>query len=101
MNGPRIAALVSLVPLLIYWAEFRRLFFFHDDWELLDGYSTHPLATWLAEPFLGEGILPVFKLLWIGAVSLLGGSYVALILVLWLTHLAIALSFGALLMRMD
>ena len=37
MKWPRIAALVSLVPLLIFWKDFQQLFFFHDDWELLNG----------------------------------------------------------------
>ncbi len=95
------AALVSMLPLLVYWREFQLLFFFHDDWELLDGYSTNTLPHWLAQPFLGEGILPLFKLLWIAAVELLSGSYLAMIVLLWLTHLLIALWFGRILYRLS
>lgn len=95
------AALFSMLPLLVYWREFQLLFFFHDDWELLNGYSTGPLAHWLAEPFFGEGILPLFKLLWIAAVKLLGGGYMAMIVLLWLAHLLIALWFGWILHRMS
>ena len=101
MKWPRIAALVSLVPLLIFWKDFQQLFFFHDDWELLNGYSTLPFLRWLAQPFLGEGILPLFKLLWIAALHAAGGGYMAMIVLLWLTHVAIALSFGYLLLRME
>src|SRR5258707_15694193 len=87
------AAMFSMLPLLVYWRDFQLLFFFHDDWELLEGFSTNTLANWLAQPFLGEGILPLFKALWIAAVKLLGGSYMAMILLLWLTHFIIALFF--------
>ncbi len=99
MRWHRAAALVSLLPLLIYWRHFQLLFFFHDDWELLNGHATQTLPQWLAEPFLGEGILPLFKLLWIAAVRSFGGSYMAMIVLLWLTHLAIALLFGHILLR--
>ena len=94
------AALFSMLPLLIYWREFQLLFFFHDDWELLDGYSTNTLPRWLAQVFLGEGILPLFKLLWISAIQSLGGSYLAMIVLLWLTHFLIALLFGRILYRL-
>lgn len=100
MQWHRAAALVSLLPLLVYWRNFQHLFFFHDDWELLDGCSTQTLPQWLAQPFLGEGILPLFKLLWITAVQWLGGSYLALIVLLWLTHWLLAILLGLLLSRM-
>ena len=95
------AALFSMLPLLVYWRDFQLLFFFHDDWELLDGRATSTLPHWLAQPFLGEGILPLFKLLWIAAVELLNGSYMAMIVLLWLTHLLIALLFGRILHRLS
>lgn len=93
------AALISLLPPLVYWTHLQKLFFFHDDWELLNGYSTQTLPQWLTQPFLGEGILPLFKFLWIVAVRSFGGSYMAMIALLWLTHLAIALLFGHILRR--
>lgn len=96
---PAGAALISLLPLLVYWRHFQQLFFFHDDWELLNGYSTQTLSQWLAEPFLGEGILPLFKLFWIASVRTFGGSYMAMVVLLWLTHVAIALLFGHVLLR--
>jgi len=28
-----------LLPLLLYWKQFKRLYWFHDDWDLIDGWS--------------------------------------------------------------
>ena len=92
-------SLVSLLPLLICWPQFSRLFFFDDDWEMLDGAAKLGLNRWLAEPFLGEGIFPLFKLLWMGAIRLTGGSYFGLILLLWGTHIVICVLLGWLLAR--
>src|SRR5512140_917156 len=100
MKWQRAAALVSLLPLLIFWRDFQQLFFFHDDWELLNGYSTQTLTQWLAQPFLAEGILPLFKLFWITAVQWLGGGYTAMIVLLWLTHCLISILFGRTLSRL-
>ena len=94
-------SLASLLPLFVCWTQFSRLFFFHDDWEMLDGATRLGLGRWLAEPFLGEGLFPLFKLLYLGAVHLTGGSYFGLILLLWMTHVAICLLFGWLLARFD
>jgi len=94
-------SLAALLPLLVCWSQFSRLFFFHDDWEMLDGATRLGLGRWLAEPFLGEGLFPLFKLLWLGAVYVTGGSYFGLILLLWITHVAICLLFGWLLARFD
>lgn len=92
-------SLASLLPLIACWAQFRSLFFFDDDWKMLDGASRLGLGRWLVEPFSGEGIIPLFKLLWIAAVRFTGGSYFGMILLLWLTHVAICLLFGWLLAR--
>jgi hypothetical protein len=93
------SSLASLLPLLVCWSQLRRLFFFHDDWELLDGAARLDLGHWLVEPFLGEGVFPLFKLLWLGAVRLTGGSYFGMILLLWITHVVVCLLFGLLLAR--
>jgi len=91
----------SVLPLLVFSHSFRQLYFFHDDWELLDGAFRSSLMSWAFEPFLGESVIPVFKLLWIGAVRAFGGSYFALICLLWATHLAISMLFAWLLARFD
>lgn len=95
------SSLASLIPLIACWPQFARLFFFHDDWVMLDGANRLGLARWLVEPFLGEGLFPLFKLLYLGAVHLTGGSYFGLLLLLWLTHAVICLLFGWLLARFD
>jgi hypothetical protein len=92
-------SIASLLPLIACWPQFRSLFFFGDDWELLDGAAHLGLGRWLVEPFGGEGVLPLFKLLWLDAVRLTGGSYFGMILLLWATHMAICLLFGWLLAR--
>ena len=92
-------SLASLLPVLVLWQQFRYLFFFHDDWIMLDGATRLGLGRWLLEPFSGEGVYPLYKLLWLGAVRLTGGSYFGMILLLWVTHLAIGLLFGWLLAR--
>lgn len=94
------AGLASLLPLIVFSHSFEQLYFFHDDWELLDGAARSNLWEWLFQPFLGESIVPVFKLLWLGAVHLFGGSYFAMICLLWATHVAICLLFGWLLARL-
>jgi hypothetical protein len=82
------AGLASLLPLIVFSHSFHQLYFFHDDWGLLDGAARSNLWEWLFQPFLGESIIPVFKLLWLGAVRLFGGGYFAMICLLWATHLA-------------
>lgn len=94
------SALVSVLPLFIWWRHFARLFFFHDDWELLRGASSDGLIPWLFQPFLGEGFMPLFKLLWIAAVRVSGGGYMAMIVLLWATHFAVLILFGWLLLRL-
>jgi hypothetical protein len=93
------AGLASLLPHVVFSHSFQQLYFFHDDWELLDGAARSNLWEWLFQPFLGESIIPVFKLLWLGAIHLFGGSYFAMICLLWATHVAICLLLGWLLAR--
>ncbi len=66
---------------------------------MLDGLERLGLAHWIFVPFAGEGIFPVFKIFWWSALRLTGGSYLGLIVILWITHAAICLLFGWLLAR--
>jgi hypothetical protein len=94
------SSLISILPLLVYWRQFRHLFFFHDDFLLLHDLSGSSLPGWILHPFQGESIFPLFKFLWILAVWSSGGSYMALVVLQWLTHLAICVAFGWLLIRL-
>lgn len=97
-----IAGSVALCmsPLFVYWRQFSMLFFFHDDFMMLYELAGSTVFQWILHPFAGESIIPLFKLLWIGAIWLFGGSYMALIVLQWLTHLAICVAFGWLLIRL-
>ena len=95
----RIApGLLALVPLAIWHAEFAKLFWFADDFLLLDQIDRMGFWPWLTTAFT-ESFAPVFKLLWGGSVFAFGGSYFALIVLLWLTHAFNTLCLGWLLRR--
>lgn len=95
---PWFAALLALAPLVIWHAEFAKLFWFGDDFLLLDQINRMGFGPWLTAAFT-ESFTPVFKLLWGGMVFASGGSYFALIVLLWLTHALNTLCLGGLLRR--
>jgi hypothetical protein len=95
---PWLAALLALAPLVIWHAEFAKLFWFGDDFMLLDQINRMGFGPWLTEAFT-ENFAPVFKLLWGGTVFAFGGSYFALLVLLWLTHAFNTLCLGWLLTR--
>jgi len=86
--------------LFAFWRQFSQLFYFHDDFMLLHELAGTTLFRWIVHPFVGESIIPLFKFLWIAAVRSSGGSYMALIVLQWLTHFLICLAFGWLLIRL-
>ncbi len=88
-----LSSLLCLLPLALYRDKFRTLYWFHDDWELLFEMANTGLARWIVQRF-AESFVPVFKLFWISAIHLFHGSYFAMILLLWATHLAVLFSLG-------
>ena len=86
-----------LLPLVWCWPQFRELYWFHDDWELLDHWASAGTA-WIWEP-MGEHLNPLFKVLWMAAVRGFGGSYTAMMVLSWATHFAVLVLFGILLAR--
>ena len=84
---------LALAPLAAYHALFGRLFWFGDEFDLIDQIDRMGLWRWLWRPF-AENFVPLFKLLWGAAVLLLHGSYPAMIAVLWLTHAANVVLLG-------
>lgn len=94
------SALLSMIPLFVCWRQLSKLFFFHDDFLLLHELAGSTLFRWIVHPFVGESIVPLFKFLWISAVWSFGGSYMAMIVLQWVTHLSICLAFGWLLIRL-
>ncbi len=84
-HGPWLFALLSLVPFIWCRPHFAQLFWFGDDWDLLDQISRIGLWRWTWTIF-AENFVPVFKLGWGALVFAGGGSYFPMIAALWLTH---------------
>ena len=93
-----ILALLSIAPFLVNLGRFRRLYWFGDDWLLLDEIEKFGAIRWLSMQFF-ENFVPLFKAAWLGAVLAFDGSYLAMIALLWLTHMANVYVFGRLLLR--
>lgn len=93
-----ILALLSIAPFLVNLGRFRRLYWFGDDWLLLDEIEKFGAIRWLSMQFF-ENFVPLFKAVWFGAVLAFDGSYLAMIALLWLTHAVNVYLFGGLLLR--
>ncbi|MEO6873969.1 MAG: hypothetical protein ABI222_04020, partial [Opitutaceae bacterium] len=95
---PWIAALAALAPFVIWHSEFARLFWFGDDFMLVDQIARMGFWPWVTRDF-AENFAPVFKILWGGALFGFNGSYFWMLALLWLTHAATTLGLGRLLWR--
>jgi hypothetical protein len=95
---PWLAGLLALAPLLLWHRQFAELYWFGDDFLLVDEIAMMGLKHWLFV-FFTESFVPLFKLGWGSALQLCGGSYLAMLWLLWLTHAANTLLFGRLLLR--
>ncbi len=84
-HGAWIFGALALAPLVWCHAQFAELFWFGDDWDLLDEIARAGFWNWLGMVF-AENFIPLFKLAWGGLVFAGGGSYFAMIVAVWLTH---------------
>jgi hypothetical protein len=75
----------ALVPFAAFHGLFGRLYWFGDEFDLIDQIDRLGLWRWIWTVF-AENFVPLFKLLWGGSVLLFHGSYAAMIAVVWLTH---------------
>lgn len=82
---PLVVSLASLWPLLRNWTAFHQLFYFEDEWDLIDLWDKVGFSSWCTTVF-AENFVPLFKLLWGGAIVLSQGSYFTLVVLVWLTH---------------
>lgn len=83
---PWLAGAAALGPFLVWHGAFRQLFWFADDFFLVDQMAQMGFWPWTGRVF-AENFVPLFKVLWGGAV--LGfGSYTAMLWLMWLTHAA-------------
>ena len=92
------AGLCALLPFLIWYREFQDLFWFGDDFFLLDQIAQMGLLKWSTLVF-SENFVPLFKVLWGIAVFWFGGSYLAMLWLLWLSHALNAFLFTRILQR--
>lgn len=95
---PWLGGLVALAPFVIWRRQFAELFWFADDFFLVDQIAQMGLWRWTGEVF-AENFVPLFKLLWGGALLGFNGSYGAMLWLLWLTHALNTALFGRLLAR--
>lgn len=95
---PWFAGLAALAPFLIWHRQFRELFWFADDLFLLDQIARMGMREWCGQVF-SENFVPLFKVLWGGATFAFGGSYAAMLWLLWLTHALNTILLGRLLLR--
>ena len=84
---------ISLAPLVVYHAMFARLFWFGDEYQLIDQIDRLGFWPWLWRAF-AENFVPLFKVLWGGSVFLFHGSYASVVMVVWLTHALNVVLFG-------
>lgn len=87
------ATLAALLPFLIWQGSFAQLFWFGDGFLLLDQLAQMDFGAWTTRVF-AENFVPLFKLLWGGAALGFGGSYLAMLWLLWLTHAFNAVLFA-------
>jgi hypothetical protein len=77
--------LLALAPFVAYHRMFGRLYWFGDEFDLIDQFDRLGFWHWMWLVF-AENFVPLFKLLWGGAVFVFGGSYAAMLTIVWLTH---------------
>jgi hypothetical protein len=80
-----LSGLVALLPYAVYHAMFARLYWFGDEFDLIDQIDRLGFWHWMWLAF-AENFVPLFKLLWGGSVLVFGGSCAAMIAICWLTH---------------
>jgi hypothetical protein len=97
---PYAVGVIVLFPMIIWYRDFSQLFWFGDDWDLLDQIQHVGFWHWTWQVF-AENFEPLFKTLWGGCAYLFHGSYFCMIAVMWLTHAINTVLFGRLLRGHD
>jgi len=87
--------LAALAPLVVYHRLFARLYWFGDEFDLVDQIDRLGFWRWMWLVF-AENFVPLFKLLWGGAALLSGGSYAVMVALVWLTHAVNVMLLGRL-----
>jgi hypothetical protein len=80
-----VPGLVALVPFVLYHGMFSRLFWFGDEFDMVDQIDRVGFWHWTWAAY-SENFVPLFKVLWGGGILAFHGSYAAMMAVLWATH---------------
>ena len=80
-----VPGFLALAPYVLYHGMFGRLFWFGDEFDLIDQFDRMGFGPWIWTAF-SENFVPLFKVLWGGSVLAFGGSYVAMMAIVWVTH---------------
>lgn len=96
-HWPWFIAALTLLPFLLFRNEVRALYWYGDEWDLMNQISQDGFWSWLGSMF-AENFVPLFKLLW-GASMRLSGSYSFMLWLGWLTHAANVVLFARVLER--
>jgi hypothetical protein len=90
--------LLALVPYVAYHGLFARMYWFGDEFDLIDQMDLLGFWRWIWQLY-AENFVPLFKLLWGGSLLAFGGSYAAMIAATWLTHALNVVLLGRLMRR--
>jgi hypothetical protein len=88
--------ILALVPFVAYHGMFNRLFWFGDEFDMIDQIDRIGFWRWTCAAN-SENFIPLFKALWGGAVLGFHGSYASMTAILWATHALNVILLGRLL----
>ncbi len=91
-----LAALSGTLPFLINLSHFQKLYWFGDSWDLMNQLVQQGLWRWTVTVF-AENFVPLFKVLWLGSIHLVRGSYLGMLAIVWITHALIVFLLGRIL----
>jgi hypothetical protein len=80
-----LTGIAALAPYLIYHRLFLQMYWFGDEFDQVDQINRLGFWHWVWLAF-AENFVPLFKVLWGGAVLSFGGSYAAMIAIGWAVH---------------
>jgi hypothetical protein len=75
----------ALAPYVIYHRLFLQMYWFGDEFDLVDQIDRLGFWRWVWLAF-AENFVPLFKVLWGGAILVSGGNYAFMIAIVWITH---------------
>jgi hypothetical protein len=93
---PTVGGLLALTPFVTCAPEFRKLFWFGDEWDQLEELQRAGFWRYLTSTF-AENFVPLFKALWVVTIAVGGGSYFAVLGAVWLTHAVNVMLLGMIL----